>query len=346
MNAQQIFSYLLRQIETSELNYSITKTPFSASISIKSSFAKRYQHLTDRSTEKLRQHDVSTSHTRITATATLETENLEIKATIKSLEKTVTRQKEDLKDKFVEIKEMKKMSDDQVSEFRAELLKVKSERNKLQAKLKTLEDDNEKLKEESNIVKTEAKEALKDLANKKNIQINEVKSLEKDKEALEKLVSRLKQTSDKEPVSLKFKCELCRLEFDDMTSLKAHTRAEHTKDQHSQNEAKSECKSKSNRFSEYLCYYCRKRINSEKDLEEHKPVCYGIKDFAAYPCEKCGAQCKDNNALGRHRTVYHGLATFSEEHETELFWCDSCPLNYRVYETLEDHMKSCHWNVG
>ena len=127
---------------------------------------------------------------------------------------------------------------------------------------------------------------------------------------------------------------------------KVTPRAEHTKDQHSQNEAKSECKSKSNRFSEYLCYYCRKRINSEKDLEEHKPVCYGIKDFAAYPCEKCGAQCKDNNALGRHRTVYHGLATFSEEHETELFWCDSCPLNYRVYETLEDHMKSCHWNVG
>ena len=76
-------------------------------------------------------------------------------------------------------------------------------------------------------------EALKDLVNKKNIHINEVKSLKKEKEALEKLISRLKQTSDKDQVPLKLKYELCIHETDGMNCLKDHIRAQHTKDQHS-----------------------------------------------------------------------------------------------------------------
>ena len=43
MAATDVFQGILRNIENSNLNYSLSKTPYSASISLKSSFLKRYQ---------------------------------------------------------------------------------------------------------------------------------------------------------------------------------------------------------------------------------------------------------------------------------------------------------------
>ena len=48
---------------------------------------------------------------------------------------------------------------------------------------------------------------------------------------------------------------------------------------------------------EYSCFYCKKIIKSKEDLENHKPVCYTIKDFAANPCDQCGAQCPEEEDL-------------------------------------------------
>ena len=42
--AKQIFDYILSQIETSCLNYAVSKTPYSATISLKCSYAKRFHH--------------------------------------------------------------------------------------------------------------------------------------------------------------------------------------------------------------------------------------------------------------------------------------------------------------
>ena len=42
MAASQTFTNLIRSIEASELNYTMTKTPFSATISLRSSFVKRH----------------------------------------------------------------------------------------------------------------------------------------------------------------------------------------------------------------------------------------------------------------------------------------------------------------
>ena len=42
MAATEVFQNILKCIESSNLNYSMTKTPFSASISLKSSFIKRF----------------------------------------------------------------------------------------------------------------------------------------------------------------------------------------------------------------------------------------------------------------------------------------------------------------
>ena len=41
--ATEVFQNILRSIENSRLNYSLSKTPFSASISIKCSFIKRFE---------------------------------------------------------------------------------------------------------------------------------------------------------------------------------------------------------------------------------------------------------------------------------------------------------------
>ena len=93
---------------------------------------------------------------------------------------------------------------------------------------------------------------------------------------------------------------------------------------------------------EYSCFYCKKIIKSKEDLENHKPVCYTIKDFAANPCDQCGAQCPEEEDLARHRTTYHGLGTWSPELSIELFWCDICPLTLKSIAELDAHIGCCH----
>ena len=46
MDATEVFKAILQSIESSSLNYSLSKTPFSANISLKFSFIKRYQKST------------------------------------------------------------------------------------------------------------------------------------------------------------------------------------------------------------------------------------------------------------------------------------------------------------
>ena len=95
-------------------------------------------------------------------------------------------------------------------------------------------------------------------------------------------------------------------------------------------------------FSEYSCFYCCKIIKSKDDLEEHKPVCCTIKDFAPYPCDECGAQCPEEADLGRHRTTYHELGTVSQDLGVEIFWCDVCPITFRSQAKLTEHISICH----
>ena len=83
-------------------------------------------------------------------------------------------------------------------------------------------------------------------------------------------------------------------------------------------------------------------IVRKEDLENHKPVCYTISDFAPYPCDICGAQYLKKDDLGRHRTAYHDLGTFSDVLAVEIFWCDVCPLTYGSKDDLELHVELCH----
>ena len=83
-------------------------------------------------------------------------------------------------------------------------------------------------------------------------------------------------------------------------------------------------------------------IKSEDDPEEHKPVCYTIKDFAPYLCDECGAQSPEEEDLGRQRITYHELGTVSQDLGVKIFWCDVCHITFRSQDKLTDHISICH----
>ena len=96
------------------------------------------------------------------------------------------------------------------------------------------------------------------------------------------------------------------------------------------------------RFDNYPFFYFQKILISNQDLEDHKPVCYTIEDFAPFPCDVCGAQCPLEEDLARHRTTYHELGTFNERFGMDIFWCDICPITCINKSDLDVHIRCCH----
>ena len=335
MNATRTFNYLLNQVENSGLNYAVSKTPFSASISLKSSFVKNYKLSADEQVEICPNVNIKDEKSDVRH----KTDNFDLKEEIRNLQEEVSKQKDVIEEKSKHIKVIRKDADDQIAQFRDELLKVKSDRSSLQAKLKSLEDEN-KLEKVAAIKKNETSKKL--FSDQATNYESVIKTMKKEKHHLEMLVASANEKVAKEIDFLTFDCELCDYKSEAKSSLKDHIRSQHRKDVFSQVELKSETEAKEINFITYPCYYCRKLIKSKIDLEEHKPVCFKIKEFSAYPCEVCGAQCPDKNSLGRHKTKYHKLGTLSEDLEVELFWCDVCPLSYRSYAEFEYHRRGCH----
>ena len=348
MDANIIFNHLLNQIEKSQLNFSITKTPFSATISLKSSFIKRFNSSVINQEEVKQKASVDDVDDNIIND--LKSENKKMKTELKNLEETVTNQKLALDEQFKRVKDALKATEDQKGVFRAELLKVKNERNKLGAQLKSLEDENEQLMIEAKVLKKENIDIKKAAANNKKKHEQEVKDLEKEKEIIGTNVCQL--TSKVEALEQqvkdfnwkKFECPLCDHKAENLGKIKNHVRTNHTKDVYSQVGEFNEDEANKPQFAIYPCFYCGKRITSILDLKEHIPVCITIQDFTPYQCDVCGAQCADECELGRHRTKYHYLETFSAEFESEFFYCDICPLNYRTIAELKLHRIECHCN--
>jgi len=150
-----------------------------------------------------------------------------------------------------------------------------------------------------------------------------------------------KQILKKESESPKYQCDGCDHKAKTQGGLRTHQQAQHYSDQNHQVDL-NYLLNRDLKFIEYSCHYCCKRIKSKDELEEHKPVCYTIKDFALYPCDECGAKSQEEADLGHHRTTYHELGTFSNKHGVEIFWCDVCPITFRSKENLNDHIGVCH----
>ena len=126
----------------------------------------------------------------------------------------------------------------------------------------------------------------------------------------------------------------------------------HDKLYHSRNKASQY--EQSRYFEVFNCFYCDVIIDSEDQLEVHLSTCqYGIddmwepkvmyQDVNLFTCENCCAKCRDSEDLERHWTIYHYSDDVPQEHESECFQCDICPLNYIRKIDLEFHKRGCHW---
>ena len=345
MNATDIFKEILQRVETSELNYAVSKTPFSATISLKCSFAKRYQNPSSAQSNKTIRCKNNVSDTIVKSedpnisAEKFEKEIKTLKSKIELLETTVTEQNKMFLVKSKQMKEAVKSAEDQASLLREDLLKVKRERNEAGSRNKALENEIEVFRVEANNVKVEHKKMIQ---NKKE-NTTEIKNLKNDIESLKRLNENLKQNLEKEYESLGYKCEQCDHKTRGQRDLKDHILTIHYRNKCIQAELDDNIISTiKTKFADYSCFYCRKIIVSVQDLEDHKPVCYSIEDFAPYPCDVCGAQCPQEDDLGRHRTTYHELGTFSEDLGMEIFWCDICPITTRSKSDLDVHIGCCH----
>merc|ERR1712129_166828 len=112
MAASAVYMNLLRSIEDSQLNYSMSKTPFSATISLKSSFFKRFPpNIHD---VKIKKKEEATEEKKV-----------KYKAEIERLQKAYDVEKH--KSAALEL---------EIAEFRNEILKVKKEKKEVNLALK------------------------------------------------------------------------------------------------------------------------------------------------------------------------------------------------------------------
>ena len=270
MEASRVFNDLIYKIENSQLNYKINKTPFSASVSIKSSFVKylfvkedpeQLEFGTDsEKDEKPNLHEVKLSNA------------------LKKLQE----EKDNLEDILKQERSRVKSLEAEAGEFRDEILKTKKEKNKANSSLKTFKTELDSIKEEKMQMKKtidDLKEQLKTKNEMLKTKDNEYADLKNHSVGLEKQLDEcmtelnsakdygIEQNRNKDEI----KCSHCDFECESTVQLGQHVRSYHFRNQVSQTK-KLDIDGESS-FTKYSCFYCSKVIQSLHDLEEHKTVC-------------------------------------------------------------------------
>ena len=175
MDANLVFKTILQQVEASQLNYSLSKTPFSATISLKSSFIKRFKG------EPINYELVDANRTDVEK---LKSENSELKETVKSLKECLASQKEANDEHFIQEKVKSKIVEKETADHHEELIHIKKEKNKLLAQIKTLQGENDHFVSEIKFFKDDADECKKSLNRNIKKHDEKVKKIEKDKQLL------------------------------------------------------------------------------------------------------------------------------------------------------------------
>ena len=341
MEANQVFNKLLYEIEHSKLNYMITRrTPFSASISLKSSFIKFFDY--ESTTEP--------QETALERVKTLELETSEQKARIDELYSIIEQQKvvnieerEKLNNQHEVKKEKDKNADIEIAKLREELLKVKKEKHNLNTNLKVQTDEAELLKKETVELKRESEKIeskfvkIMDSLETKTKDVDALKKgnddlkviLDKTKADLSKL-NLVKQT-DVQPL---YECGECGSRLQTYKSLKQHIIIEHYRNKATQID-------KISKFEEYPCYYCDEIIVSKSDLEKHVTSCHGVirmNEEYQFHCEVCDTSCTSEVQLEEHVATYH-YTYYTEE---DLKTCDFCGIEFGTLGGLRSHIRSQH----
>ena len=179
--------------------------------------------------------------------------NLKLKLRIEGLEKIVSEQNVDIVMKISQLKDYAKAADDQIAILWEEIEEVKREKDISVSTVTTFEDENEKIKFESDKVRNE-NAMLK--VDKKDI-VSELKTVSKDNVYLEKFSNSLEKQIEKLKEGFKYLCEHCTEESTTKDSLTDHVR--------------TNLKNISKKCTEYSCYYWRKKIHSCEELKNISP---------------------------------------------------------------------------
>ena len=343
--AAEIFNDVISYVENSKLNYFINKTPFSATISIKSSLIKRHETAPEPQI-KLKDSDYKENVMQ---------ENEIMKKKLKVAEKAANELKEVIEDRkrleSAHEKDQEKIKEleNQIAGIRSELLTVKRDKNTTNQKYKGLEEEFSMLEANRNNVKEENKAVKEELENKiknKNKLLadktSECKQLIEDKVQLEELLENahlelkaVKKETDNNN-EFKFKCSLCDSDFVQAVELSEHIRSNHSKDQVSQTRTLNKIvytqTEEKIETCEYPCFYCDYVITSCKDLMQHKGDCPVFPD----KCDQCDAKFRYRSDLIDHYKTNHP--------EITLVWCDFCQAGFDALEELQCHIRTEHRN--
>ena len=348
MEATKVFQGILGSIESSNLNYSLSKTPFSASISLKCSFIKRYQEESQVTNNDITK-SLSGRSDQDDAVKKLEAENIELRAELESFknakesdQKNVLKEIVKLKDIYGKEKEVSGTLEKNVAEFREEIWKIKKEKHNLSNKFKKKEQECENLKTEVEVSNTENFDLKKTIKIKIELADNtdsellstkyELEGIKKDWIVIKSELDNVKLDGAKESES--FNCEFCQNNFKTYSNLRMHIRKTHCQNQVTQIDEHEI-------FRKYNCFYCDSSFCSIEDLEVHPNDCHTQIVQPAFmhqnfTCDICERTFEDVNIFEIHMKVDHL--------ENEVFWCDICPLHFATDCELHFHIRGCHWN--
>ena len=356
MEASNVFEDVINYIEKSELNYCLMKkTPYSACISLKSSFIRRFG--SDTPTIKEVKDDMYTSLTE---------ENKILKEKLKCIQsafkeslasetnvKVISDENKRLKDLYEKGKQKSKDLEAEISDFRSELLKVKNERNKSNQKVKTLEVEVSKQIEEIKTFLNENK-VLKETLKKGEIVMKskdeEITSLKRKSVSLQTKLDALQKNN---VTDSRFSCQFCEQTTTLRIEMRDHVRNVHQKEKITQTVVvksrdvgidtigEFDNAESTKAFEEYSCFYCDTVLKHQADLKVHKMSCHEAVPpvVGNYICDKCGTKCKNESDFNQHKTMYHApWATPG----TTLFWCNLCIMCYGTREGLQTHRRNWH----
>ena len=340
MAAYRVFNEVLNKIEASQLNYVITKTPFSANIVMKSSFIKYF--------------DEATSAEIVKTEPEVKVEDCEISKKLV----TVKQEKRALENMFDIERDKVKAMEGQVGDYRDELLKIKKEKHELNAQLKSYKTQLSAVKEEHrklSVVNKDLEHQVLHKTEKLETKHHECKELSEInasmKTELDECLLKLDTLKIEPQVENKndFVCAFCDNSFESRVQLSGHVRKSHVKHQVSQTSMKNTEKCAQtedlieNDDLEHPCFYCGERLTDyESNMEMHLSECCELgsvvfEDAPIFPCDQCNDEYSDISELKDHYTKNHP--------ECLLCWCDFCGSRCENLEELQTHIRSLHRNI-
>ena len=340
MDAGLRFNELLNQIENSKLNYVISRTPFSANISVKRSLIKFHDNGVSQKKEIEVNEEDQTGETIVLETKIANV--LEQNAVLKELLEQKSDKVETLESELVNLQQ--------------ELLKEKKDKNALAFKIKT----HKKELTDLNLKSLEFGQTIKDLEDEvsekaKTVKVKDAACLnfKKKKEESENRLNEvfnefnsLKSETllERKKISSILKCPFCDVSIGSRIKLSHHVKETHYTDIMCQtddlevNKLDSSDKCQPLRC-EYNCFYCGYMINNQDNLRKHRTECREA-DFVVRDL-KCDTSYKQTYSFPV-LPPFQPSSNYPQSFSLPLEKCFTCNKEFQEKRELRGHFDSCH----